>query len=65
MSMYGDIEGERQFDVDVFSSRYNLTGRVDELVFTDREIIPVDYKIAAESGKYYEVRLAAYSMMAE
>lgn len=65
LSMYGDIEGERRFDVDVFSNRLNLTGRVDELVFTDSELIPVDYKIANKSGKHYEVQLAAYGMMAE
>lgn len=65
MAMYGDIEGKRQFEVDVMSTRLNLTGRVDELVFTEREIIPVDYKIANRSGKHYEVQLAAYSMMAE
>ncbi len=64
-SMYGIIEGERRFDVDVFSSRLNLTGRVDELVFTDSEIIPVDYKFATRFGKHVEVQLAAYGMMAE
>lgn len=65
MAMYGHIKGERRFDVDVLSSRLNLTGRVDELVIADDEVIVVDYKIASQSGKQYEVQLAAYSMMAE
>ena len=65
MSMYGGIEGERRFDIDVFSNRLNLSGRVDELVFTTSELIPVDYKIANKSGKHFEVQLAAYGMMAE
>ena len=65
MAMYGQIEGERRFDVDVASSRLNLTGRLDELVIATDELIVVDYKIASQSGKHYEVQLAAYSIMAE
>lgn len=65
MAMYGNIAGERRFDVELFSRRLNLTGRADELVFTPEEIIPVDYKIARQSGKHYETQLAAYGMMAE
>lgn len=65
MAMYGYINGERHFDVDVASSRLNLTGRVDELVIADDELIVVDYKIASRSGKHYEVQLAAYAIMAE
>jgi CRISPR-associated exonuclease Cas4 len=65
MAMYGDVEGERCFDVNLVSSRLNLTGRVDELVIAGDELIVVDYKIASRSGKHYEVQLAAYAMMAE
>lgn len=65
MALYGQVKGERLFDVDVASSHLNLTGRVDELVIAGDELIVVDYKIASKSGKHYEVQLAAYGMMAE
>lgn len=65
MAMVAHVSGERRFDVDLASSKLNLTGRVDELVLTDDEVIVVDYKIASQSGAHYEVQLAAYAMMAE
>ncbi|MBK9121539.1 MAG: CRISPR-associated protein Cas4 [Chloroflexi bacterium] len=65
MAMYGIDSGEVLFDVDVASSRLNLTGRLDQLVIAPHELIIVDYKIASRYGKHFEVQLAAYAILAE
>jgi CRISPR-associated exonuclease Cas4 len=60
MHMYGVPAGERHFDVDVSSADLGLSGLIDEVVETDTEMIPVDYKLAARVGKHFKLQLAAY-----
>jgi len=62
---YGLPEGERLFDVWVQSPTLGLSGQIDEVVQTESEIVPVDYKMAQRVGEHYKIQLAAYAMMLE
>ena len=62
---YGLAEGEHLFDVSVQSSTLGLSGRIDEVVRTAAEMVPVDYKMARQVGYHYKVQLAAYAMLLE
>ncbi len=66
LDAYRVIEGERHFDVHVLSYRLNLSGKVDEVVVArapDREIVPVDYKLAKKASEHFQVQLTAYAEM--
>lgn len=41
---YGLTEGERQFAVSLVSQRLSLAGRIDMVIRTTREVIPVEFK---------------------
>lgn len=56
---------EREFDVAVTSDKLGLSGQVDEVLFLDDMIIPVDYKLAKKANQHFKVQLAAYAMMLE
>lgn len=63
--MYGELAGRRSFDVALQSERLSLTGRLDELVDTGRELIPVDYKLATKAALHFQIQLAAYALLLE
>ena len=65
LHMYGEQVGERHFDVAVQSAALGLSGQIDEVVETDNEFIPVDYKLARQAGFHFKVQLAAYAILLE
>lgn len=65
LKAYGIKEGERRFGVDLYSGRLRLRGRIDMVIHTPRELIPVEYKMAAAIGLHHKYQLAAYALLAE
>lgn len=66
LSQYGEVAGERYFDVVLTSAHLGLTGIVDEVVRTaDGTWFPVDYKLAKQASPHYRVQLTAYALMLE
>lgn len=64
LSGYGELAGERFFDVSLSSARLNLSGTIDEVVRTaNGELFPVDYKLARQASKPYKLQLAAYALL--
>jgi CRISPR-associated exonuclease Cas4 len=62
---YGLEEGERRFGVDLYSEHLRLRGRIDMVIQTPHELIPVEYKMTAGIGLHHKYQLAAYAMLAE
>jgi len=63
---YGLPEGERSFDVHLFSSALGLRGRADMVIDTGEDLIPVDYKLTnRKPGPHFRLQLAAYGVMLE
>lgn len=61
---YGLPDGERRFDVLLCSRRLGLRGRVDLVIQTAQELIPVDYKLTENApGVHFRLQLAAYGLM--
>ncbi len=56
---------ERRFDVPVQSLTLGLSGQVDEVIFWDDMLMPIDYKLAKKAGQHFKVQLGAYAMMLE
>lgn len=65
MHQYHVVEGVRHFDVPVASERLGLTGQVDEVVKTEKELFPVDYKLAKHAGYHFKIQLTAYALLLE
>lgn len=65
LAMYDLPNGERQFDVAVVSETLRLSGQIDEVIFTEKTLIPVDYKLARQGGEHFKVQLTAYALMLE
>jgi len=65
LRMYGEIDGERSFDVAVQAPTLGLSGHIDEVVDTGAELIPVDYKLASQAAFHFKVQLAAYALLLE
>lgn len=57
--------GERLFNVSVLSESLGITGTVDELVITEDNIYPVDYKLAKRVSPNHRLQVAAYAMILE
>ncbi|MGQ9910433.1 MAG: CRISPR-associated protein Cas4 [Candidatus Flexifilum sp.] len=63
---YGLPEGERLFQVRVYSPTLNLVGIIDELVRTpDGIYFPVDYKLSERITPGFELQIAAYALLIE
>lgn len=63
---YGLPEGERFFQVRVYSAALNLVGVIDELVrSTDGKYHPVDYKLSERISPGFELQVVAYGMLVE
>jgi CRISPR-associated exonuclease Cas4 len=60
---YGLEEGERHFHVSLFDAAWGLSGEVDMVIETERELIPVDYKLSRRSGAHFKLQLAAYGRL--
>lgn len=65
LKAYGLEEGERRFGVDLYSRHLRLRGRIDMVIFTRQEVIPVEYKMTAGVGLHHKYQLTAYAMLAE
>lgn len=56
---------QREFDIALQSSEIGLSGQIDEVIFMQDMIIPVDYKLAKKASLHFKVQLTAYAMMLE
>lgn len=65
LKTYGLEEGERRFGVGLSSERLGLRGKIDMVILTPHETIPVEYKMAASVGLHHKYQLTAYAMLAE
>ncbi len=65
LKAYGIKEGERRFGVSLYSESLGLRGKIDMLIFTPHEIIPVEYKMTGEVGLHHKYQLTAYAMLVE
>lgn len=65
LKAYGIKEGERRFGVDLYSEHLGLRGKIDMVIFTPREVIPVEYKMTGEVGLHHKYQITAYAMLAE
>ncbi len=63
---YGLIEGERQFNISLYSRRLALTGKLDMVIVTPREVIPVDFKNTfSGAGLNHKYQLTGYALLVE
>ncbi|MBP8003249.1 MAG: CRISPR-associated protein Cas4 [Chloroflexi bacterium] len=62
---YGLEQGERHFNVNVYSPEWRLSGQIDMLIETDTELIPVDYKMTQKEGPHHRLQLMAYARLIE
>jgi CRISPR-associated exonuclease Cas4 len=60
---YGITHGERHFDVPVHSAELGLTGKIDLLIQTADEWIPVDYKNSTKVAPHYKMQVLAYGRL--
>lgn len=65
MHLDGMEHAERRFDVPLVSTRLGLSGQVDELIWQDGAVIPVDYKLSRKVHDHFRLQLAAYALLAE
>jgi len=66
LKAYGLSSGERQFNIILHSPRLALTGKLDMLIATPNEIIPVDFKNTSGSvGLNHKYQLTGYALLVE
>jgi len=65
LKAYGMKEGERRFGVDLGPAPLGLRGKIDMMILTPEEAIPVEYKMAAAVGLHHKYQLTAYAILAE
>lgn len=66
LKAYGLLEGERQFNLSLYSPRLNLTGKLDMAIVTPVEIIPVDFKNTSGSpGLNHKYQITGYALLLE
>ncbi|MFW6237789.1 MAG: CRISPR-associated protein Cas4 [Halanaerobiales bacterium] len=66
LKRYGLDKGEKIFRYKVYSHKLGLSGRLDMLVKTDREYIPIEMKYSRNSpGLNHKYQLAAYMLLLE
>jgi CRISPR-associated exonuclease Cas4 len=62
------IDGEvtaQYFEMAIQSPTLKLSGKIDEVLETERGWIPIDYKLANKAGFHFKVQLAAYALLLE
>ncbi len=59
------VEGERRFDVTVFSHKHRLVGKIDELVLAADGIHIVEYKDTPTDYGYWKMQLMGYRLCVE
>lgn len=66
LKAYGLAEGERQFNVALYSDRLGLSGKLDMVILVPGEVIPVDFKNSgAGVGLNHKYQLTAYALLVE
>lgn len=66
LKAYGLAEGERQFDVALYSDRLGLSGKLDMVILVANEVIPVDFKNSGVGvGLNHKYQLTAYALLVE
>lgn len=66
LRVYGLQDGERHFNLEVESARYDLRGRVDLAIKRADEAIPIEYKDSpGRVGQHIYLQLTAYGMLLE
>ena len=66
LKAYGLFDGERQFNVNLYSKRLELTGKLDMVITTASEVIPVDFKnTGGTAGLNHKYQLTAYALLVE
>ena len=60
---YGLTEGSRHFDVSVQSNSLGLSGKIDLVIETEEELIPIDYKNSPKVATHYKMQLMAYGRL--
>lgn len=63
---YGVPDGERHFDVRLYTPELGLSGLVDMVIERDDELIPVDFKDSLNvKARHFRLQVVAYGMMLE
>ncbi|MFN3309459.1 MAG: CRISPR-associated protein Cas4 [Anaerolineales bacterium] len=65
---YGNLEGRREFEVELASPRLGLRGKADLVIWVEApqpEVVVVDYKNSLKIGKQVRYQLLAYGIMLE
>ncbi len=66
LKAYGLAEGERQFNISLNSAKLALTGKLDMVILTNHEVIPVDFKnTAGNVGLNHKYQLTGYALLIE
>lgn len=66
LKAYGLAEGERRFNLNLYSRRLELTGRLDMIITTATEVIPVDFKnTGGPAGLNHKYQLTGYALVME
>ncbi len=63
---YGLTEGKRQLNINLHSERLALTGKLDMIIVTRHEVIPVDFKnTSGSAGLNHKYQLTGYALLLE
>ena len=66
LKSYRLVEGERRFNLRLYSARLGLSGTLDMAIFTKGEIIPVEMKFSTKRPSLnHKYQLTAYAMLIE
>lgn len=66
LKRYGIDKGEKLFKHKVYSRKYGLSGKLDMLVKTEKELIPIEMKYTYNApGLNHKYQLAAYMLILE
>lgn len=64
-ALHAVVDGQRHFDVTVFSHIYQIVGRLDEVVETAAGIYLIDYKDTDRDYGYWKLQMYAYRLCLE
>lgn len=66
LKAYGLAQGERQFNISLYSPRLALSGKLDMAIVTKSEVIPVDFKnTSGSAGLNHKYQLTGYALLVE
>ena len=66
LKAYGLAEGERQFNISLYSPRLALTGKLDMAILSKNEVIPVDFKnTSGNASLNHKYQLTGYALLVE